>query len=106
MIATNVTVWVKPEHIDEFVEAMMDNVRNSLKEPGNLRFDFMRSNSEPNRFMVYEVYRSPEDVAAHKETAHYKRWRETVETWMAQPRQGHAHTPIYPDKPESWKTAL
>ncbi len=104
MIATTVIVWVKPEHAEEFLEAMLENVRNSLKEPGNLRFDLMRSNSDPNRFLVYEVYRSEEDAKAHKQTAHYKKWRETVEGWMAQPRQGHAHTPIYPDDPENWKT--
>lgn len=104
IVATTVTVWVKPEHTDDFIAAMTDNVVNSRKEPGNLRFDFLRSNEDPNRFTLVEVYRSEADAKAHKDTAHYKRWREAVEGWMARPREGHAHTPVIPSAPEAWRT--
>lgn len=91
MIVTLVHVWVKPEHIDDFVVASTANHVNSIKEPGNLRFDLLQDDNDPAKFVIYEAYESDNAAAAHKETAHYLKWRETVADWMAQPRKGEKH---------------
>jgi len=88
MNVTIVHVRVKPEHIVEFVEATRLNHEASVQEPGNRRFDVLQSADEPTHFILYEAYASEADALAHKETAHYLRWRETVATWMAEPRVG------------------
>ena len=88
MFVVCVHVQVKPEHIEEFIAASRENAANTILEPGNLRFDVLQQADDPQRFILYEVYRDEEASKAHKQTAHYARWRETVETWMAQPRKG------------------
>jgi autoinducer 2-degrading protein len=88
MNVTIVHVRVKPEHIVEFVEATRLNHEASVQEPGNRRFDVLQSADEPTHFILYEAYASEADALAHKETAHYLRWRETVAAWMAEPRVG------------------
>ena len=95
MYIVSVTVRVKPEAADAFIEATLDNARNTRGESGNVRFDVARCNDDPARFLLYEVYRSGEDFAAHQQTDHYLRWRETVADWMAQPREGVKHSAIF-----------
>ena len=96
MHVTLVHVHVNPEHIQDFIAATRANHQASVQEPGNLRFDVLQSPEDPGYFLLYEAYRSPRDAAAHKETEHYQRWRETVADWMAEPRQGIPFTGLYP----------
>jgi len=102
MIVTIVNVIVKPENIDQFIEATIENHQNSIKEKGNLRFDFLQHRDDPSAFTLYEAYESDEAAAAHKKTAHYLKWRETVETWMAKPRAGIAHNVLAPLDKSLW----
>ena len=94
MLATVVTVHVKPECVEDFIKITLYNHENSRKEPGNVRFDVLQANDDPTVFTLYEVYKTPEDAKAHKDTEHYKKWRETVEPYMACPRVGVGHTPL------------
>jgi autoinducer 2-degrading protein len=102
MYVVCVHVHVKPEHVDSFVAATLENGRNTIREPGNLRFDILRQAEDPNRFLLYEVYRDEAGMTAHKETAHYAAWREAVEPWMAEPRQGVKYGSLFPEDPEQW----
>ncbi len=95
-----VTIHVKPENVEEFIQATLTNARHTRKEPGNVRFDFLEATEEENRFFLYEVYKSPEDFIKHQQTDHYLNWRETVQDWMAQKRQGVKHVNIFPDDNE------
>ena len=88
MQVTLVHVHVRPENVQEFIEASLANSRESAKEPGNLRFDVLQLKDDPCRFVLYEAYATAEDAAAHKTTEHYQTWRDTVAGWMAEPRQG------------------
>ncbi len=103
MIVTCVRVYVHEQHIAEFIEATIENHNNSVKEPGNLRFDVLQSVSNPAEFTLYEAYESDEAAAAHKETGHYKVWRDRVAPWMAKPREGLPHRVIAPVEKSSWK---
>lgn len=102
MVVTFVHVWVKPEHIDDFVEASTENHKNSIKEPGNLRFDLVQDAVDPAKFVIYEAYESDAAAAAHKDTAHYLKWRESVADWMAQPRKGEKHIIVAPTDKSLW----
>ena len=95
MYVVSVTVFVKPGMADAFIAAVMDNAMNSRKEPGNLRFDVCRSEEDPNRFLLYEVYREKEDFARHQATPHYAVFRDAVAPMMAQPRQGVRHMALF-----------
>jgi (4S)-4-hydroxy-5-phosphonooxypentane-2,3-dione isomerase len=92
-----VHVHVKMEFIDAFIAASLDNARNSVQEPGVARFDVIQQKEDPTRFTLIEVYRTPEDPARHKETAHYNAWRAAVTDMMAKPRQGEAYANLFPD---------
>ena len=97
MLTLQVTIRVKPDDVDAFVAATIANASASLLEPGVLRFDFMRREDEPTEFQLVEVYRTAEDVAHHKTTAHYARWRDTVADMMAEPRRGVKYQLLSPD---------
>ena len=96
MIVTIVHVEVKAEFIEAFVEATRHNHENSVKEPGNFRFDILRDSQNPGKFVLYEAYETEEAVAAHKQTAHYATWRDAVGPWMAKPREGIRHQMLFP----------
>jgi autoinducer 2-degrading protein len=96
MYVTIVHVKVKTENIEAFREASRLNHEASIKEPGNLRFDVLQLADDPSRFVLYEAYQTQADAAAHKDTAHYLQWRETVADWMAEPRQGVTYNGLYP----------
>jgi quinol monooxygenase YgiN len=86
MLIVHVHVHVKPEAIELFREASVENARNSIQEPGIARFDVIQQMDDPSRFVLVEVYRTPEAAATHKETRHYQVWRDTVADMMAEPR--------------------
>lgn len=93
MVATIVFVDVKPEFIEQFREASLENHRNSRLEKGNIRFDVLQDDVTPTRFVLYEVFDSEESAKAHKETAHYLKWRDTVAPFMNSPRSAIKTTP-------------
>jgi len=104
MIAVCVYVHVKPENRQAFIEASLENARNTILEPGNLRFDVIQQVDNPNRFLLYEVYRDEAGMNAHKETAHYARWRDAVAPWMAEERRGVRHVSLFPETEKQWAT--
>lgn len=102
MIVTFVHVWVQPDHIEDFKNASIVNHLESIKEPGNLRFDVLQDDADPTKFVLYEAYESEEASAAHKNTPHYLKWRESVADWMAQPRKGMKHRILAPLNRDLW----
>ena len=96
-----VHVNVKPEFIEAFKQASIENASNSLKEEGIARFDVIQRSDDPTKFILVEVYKTAEAPAAHKETAHYARWRDTVAEMMAEPRQGIKYSNVFPED-ENW----
>lgn len=96
MFVTIVHVRVKPEHIEEFIRITTANHHRSVREAGNLRFDVLQKVDYPAEFALYEAYEDEESAAAHKETAHYQEWRETVAPWMEIPREGVRYRGILP----------
>jgi len=96
MQVTIVHVHVKPECVDTFIEATRANHEASIREPGNRRFDVLQSAEDPCRFVLYEAYATADDAAAHKRTAHYAVWRETVADMMAEPRKGVPYHGLLP----------
>jgi len=102
MIATCVYIHVKPGTADAFIEATIENHRETRKEPGNIRFDFIRQEEHPDKFMLFEVFESEKAVADHKNTSHYLKWRDSVQEFMAEPRYGIKHKIIAPVERERW----
>jgi len=96
MQVTLVHVHVKPELVDAFIVATQANHEGSVSEPGNCRFDVLQSPDDPTCFILYEAYASAASAVAHKETAHYILWRETVGSMMSEPRRGEPMKGLFP----------
>jgi quinol monooxygenase YgiN len=96
-----VHVHVRPEFVEAFKQASIDNASNSIKEPGIARFDVIQQSDDPTKFILVEIYKTADAPAAHKETAHYAKWRDTVVEMMAEPRQGIKYTNVFPSD-ENW----
>jgi len=97
MLIVHVNVHVKPEAVEMFKSASADNARASVKEPGIARFEVLQRQDDPTRFLLVELYRTPEAPAAHKETKHYQIWRDAVAPMMAEPRASVKFANVFPD---------
>jgi len=96
MLIVHVHVHVKPESIEAFRQATIENASQSVREPGIARFDVVQQNDDPSRFILVEVYRTLEATARHKETAHYAKWRDSVAEMMAEPRTSVKYSNVFP----------
>ena len=99
MFIVHVFVHVKDDALEAFREATLENAQASVQEPGVGRFDFIQQQDDPTRFVLVEVYRTPDNPARHKETVHYQKWRDTVADMMAEPRSSIKYSNVFPDKP-------
>jgi quinol monooxygenase YgiN len=97
LIVVHVHVHVNPDAVEAFRAASIENSRESLREPGVARFDVVQSTEDPTRFVLVEVYRTPDAPAAHKATAHYARWRDAVADLMAEPRTSVKYVNVAPE---------
>jgi autoinducer 2-degrading protein len=96
MLIVHVFVRVRPEAVEAFTQATIENARQSITEPGIARFDVAQQQDDPTRFVLVEVYRTAHGAAAHKETSHYQKWRDTVAPMMAEPRSSVKYENIFP----------
>jgi len=97
MFVVIANIQVRPECVEAFREACAENSSNSLQEPGCLRFDVLQQQDDPTRFALFEIYRRPEDLGAHKETAHYAAWAEKASAMQATPRSSAKYNRLYPE---------
>jgi autoinducer 2-degrading protein len=96
MLVVQVHVHVKSDKVEAFKLATIENAQSSVREPGIARFDVIQYAEDPTRFILVEVYRTPEASARHKDTPHYARWRDTVVDMMAEPRSSVKFQNVFP----------
>jgi quinol monooxygenase YgiN len=101
LVVVHVQVRVKPASVEPFLQATRENAEQSLREPGVARFDVVQDEQDPTRFVLVEVYRDAQAPAAHKETAHYEKWRDAVAEMMAEPRSSRRYRNAFPED-ERW----
>jgi (4S)-4-hydroxy-5-phosphonooxypentane-2,3-dione isomerase len=97
MLIVHVNIQVKPDRVDAFKAASVKNATNSVREPGIARFDVLQRKDDPTRFLLVEIYRTPDAPAAHKQTPHYLEWAATVADMMAVPRQNVKYENVFPE---------
>jgi (4S)-4-hydroxy-5-phosphonooxypentane-2,3-dione isomerase len=97
MLIVHVHVHIRPEYVEDFKAATVENARSSVQEPGIARFDVIQQSDDPTRFLLVEIYRTEDAAAAHKETAHYQKWRDAVAPMMAELRSSVKYGNVYPE---------
>lgn len=98
MFIVHVFVKVKEDQIEAFKQVSLENARHSIQEPGIARFDVIQQKDDASQFVLVEIYRTPDDPAKHKETAHYAAWRDAVADMMAEPRYSIKYDNVFPDE--------
>ena len=68
MLTVTVDVDVVEGGEAAFIAATLSNCKNSIKEPGVTRFDFMQNNDNPRNFLLFEVYNNNNGFTEHKTT--------------------------------------
>jgi (4S)-4-hydroxy-5-phosphonooxypentane-2,3-dione isomerase len=101
MLIVHVHVQVRPESVQAFRDATIENARNSIQEPGIARFDVLQQTEDPTQFVLVEAYHDEAATKAHKETPHYAKWRDTVAPMMAKTRTSVKFANLFPDN-EDW----
>ena len=102
MLISVVSIHVKPDMLDAFIEATNENGLNSRLEEGIARFDFLQQLDDPTRFTLVEVFWNEDAPAKHRETAHFLKWRDSVADMLVEPRVNIKHRNISPDD-SSWE---
>ena len=102
MLVVHVHARVRPDRVEDFLAATLVNARASLTEPGVLRFDVIQDQADAAHIVLIEVYRDADAASAHKTTAHYATWRDTVAGMMADPRSSTTFAPVFPTEVERW----
>ena len=97
MLIVHVHVRVKAEFVEAFRQATVENAESSVQETGIARFDVVQQCDDPTRFVLVEVYRDESAPAAHKETAHYAKWRDAVAPMMGEQRSSVKFRAVFPD---------
>jgi len=92
-----VRLEVKPDRVNDFLKLVSFNAAESRKEPGNLRFDVVRSVDNPTLYRLYEVYRDDDAIRAHQATPHYTKWRAEIEALLVTPRLSEKFTSVVPE---------
>lgn len=103
MFIVHVYVNVRPERVEDFITATQENAKNSIQESGVIRFDVLQDEDNGTKFVLEEVYKNQEASAGHKDTRHYRVWRNTVNDMMAEPRESVRYRSIFPSE-EDWKS--
>jgi len=98
MLVAVINVHVKPDCVEKFNDAILDNARNSIKEPGVTRFDVYQQSDDTTRFTLVEIYKNDDAVGSHRETAHYIRWRDAVAEMMVEPRLRNTYSIVFPEQ--------
>ena len=96
LLIVHVQVHVKASDVEAFRAATLENARASVREPGIARFDVVQSLDDPTRFVLVEVYKTAEAPAAHKQTPHYAKWRDSVAPLLAEPRSSAKYRNLFP----------
>ena len=102
MLVVHVHVRVHPGRVEDFLAATVVNARESLAEPGVLRFDVIQDQADPAHVVLTEVYGDEQAPAAHKLTPHYAAWRDAVAEMMAEPRQSVRYSAVFPAGDDGW----
>src|ERR1700735_2226548 len=97
MLIVHVHIHVRPESVQAFREATIENAQNSIQEPGIARFDVVQQTDDLTRFVLVEVYRDEAATEAHRETKHYAKWRDTVASMMSEPRTREKFSNLFPE---------
>lgn len=82
MFAMLVEINVKEGKEEEFLEVFERNHIGTRQEAGNLRFDVLRDPEIRTRFYAYEVYENEAALEAHRQTQHYHRCVQELESIM------------------------
>ena len=101
MLIVHVMVKVKPDKIEDFKAITIKNASKSIREPGIIRFDCIQGQDDTTKFVLSEVYKSPEAIEAHKQTEHYAEWCEAAKDIMAEPRYSIKYTNVFPEE-KNW----
>lgn len=78
MIFITVKFTVRPERSEEWLDLVDDFTRATRNEPGNLFFEWSRSVTDPNQFVLVEGFRDGEAGKEHVESAHFKAAMDTM----------------------------
>ncbi len=95
MYVVAVTIHVKADQVEAFIQAALANARCTRQEAGNARFDILQQEQDPTRFLLYEAYLEAKDFTRHQQTDHYLKWKAAVADMMAEPRQGLKHNSLF-----------
>ena len=69
-----VSIRIKPENVDAFMQKLDENARNARKEPGCKQFEVLVDPNDRAKIMLYEVYNDEAAFETHQQTPNFKKY--------------------------------
>ena len=102
MLALIVSVRIKPDKRQRFLEAIEDDAISSERdEPGCLRFNVLQDEADENHYFFIEIYRDESALEAHRQAPHYARWLQAREECVESADRTATRT-VFPRDPAYW----
>jgi quinol monooxygenase YgiN len=96
--------FIKPDQIDSYKAATLENARQTILEPGVLRFDVFQDAQNPAHFSLLEVYRDLAARDAHLQTEHFLKWKDVYLQTQERKGNGDEFNALFPDG-SAWEEA-
>lgn len=69
-----VTIRIKPENVDRFMEKVIANALEARKEPGCRQFEVLVDRADRTKVTLFEVYDDEKAFETHQQTPHFKKY--------------------------------
>jgi len=91
--------YVKPEFIEAYKEAILENAHQTIHEAGIIRFDVFQDKEDPTHFSLLEIYRDQEARELHLQSAQFLKWKDAVlgQEMFARKGRGDAFEQLFPE---------
>jgi quinol monooxygenase YgiN len=84
MIFITAKFRVRPEHADQWPQISGEFTEATRSEPGCLWFEWSRSVEDATEYVLVEAFRDDEAGAAHVQSEHFAKARETLPPHLAE----------------------
>ena len=91
---------IKPEFIEAYKAAILEDARLSIQEEGLLRFEVFQDKKDPSHFSLLEVYRDMAAREFHMQTPYLLKFKDTVigQEMFARKGEGDEFDLFFPDQ--------
>jgi (4S)-4-hydroxy-5-phosphonooxypentane-2,3-dione isomerase len=90
--------YIKPELVDAYKAAIVEDAKETIKEPGVLAFEVFQDKKDPTHFSLIEMYRDAEARELHLQQPYFLKFKDAFinQEMSAQKGKGDEFDLLFP----------